>query len=105
MEENLNIRKNNISVNDKEFEKQLRPLSFNDFKGQKQIIENLVVFVTAAKQRGESLDLPDWVKQPWPQLSQMNCRLTSALLRDRFLINLATLPDCSLIFRKEMFCL
>ena len=56
MEENLNIRKDNISVNDKEFEKQLRPLSFSDFKGQKHVIENLVVFVTAAKQRGESLD-------------------------------------------------
>jgi holliday junction DNA helicase RuvB len=56
MEENLNIRKDIISVTDKEFEKQLRPLSFNDFKGQKQVIENLVVFVTAAKQRGESLD-------------------------------------------------
>jgi Holliday junction DNA helicase RuvB len=56
MEENLNIRKDNISVTDKEFEKQLRPLSFNDFKGQKQVMENLIVFVTAAKQRGESLD-------------------------------------------------
>ncbi len=56
MEENLNIRKELISVNDKEFEKQLRPLSFSDFKGQKQVMENLVVFVTAAKQRGESLD-------------------------------------------------
>jgi Holliday junction DNA helicase RuvB len=56
MEDNLNIRKDNISVTDKEFEKQLRPLSFSDFKGQKQVIENLVVFVTAAKQRGESLD-------------------------------------------------
>lgn len=56
MEENLNIRKDSISVNDKEFEKQLRPLSFSDFKGQKHVIENLVVFVTAAKQRGESLD-------------------------------------------------
>ena len=56
MEENLDIRKENISVNDKEFEKQLRPLSFSDFKGQKQVIENLVVFVTAAKQRRESLD-------------------------------------------------
>jgi Holliday junction DNA helicase RuvB len=56
MEENLNIRKDIILVPDKEFEKQLRPLSFNDFKGQKQVIENLVVFVTAAKQRGESLD-------------------------------------------------
>jgi holliday junction DNA helicase RuvB len=56
MEESLNIRKDIISITDKEFEKQLRPLSFSDFKGQKQVIENLMVFVTAAKQRGESLD-------------------------------------------------
>jgi holliday junction DNA helicase RuvB len=56
MEENLNIRKEVISFTDKEFEKQLRPLSFDDFKGQKQVIENLTVFVTAAKQRGEALD-------------------------------------------------
>jgi len=56
MEENLDIRKDIISVTDKEFEKQLRPLSFGDFKGQIQVMENLVVFVTAAKQRGESLD-------------------------------------------------
>ena len=56
MEENINIRKDIITPTDKEFDKQLRPLSFSDFKGQKQIIENLVVFVTAAKQRGESLD-------------------------------------------------
>ena len=56
MEENINIRKDSIPVTDKEFEKQLRPLSFSDFKGQKQVMENLVVFVTAAKQRGESLD-------------------------------------------------
>jgi len=56
MDENFNIRKDDISVTDREFEKKLRPLSFNDFKGQKQVIENLIVFVTAAKQRGESLD-------------------------------------------------
>jgi holliday junction DNA helicase RuvB len=56
MEENLYIRKDIVTVNDKEFDKQLRPLSFNDFKGQKQVIENLEVFVTAAKQRSESLD-------------------------------------------------
>jgi Holliday junction DNA helicase RuvB len=56
MEENINIRKEIITPNDKEFEKQLRPLSFSDFKGQKQVIDNLMVFVTAAKQRGESLD-------------------------------------------------
>jgi holliday junction DNA helicase RuvB len=56
MEDNFNIRKDIVSVTDKEFDKQLRPLSFSDFKGQKQIIDNLIVFVTAAKQRGESLD-------------------------------------------------
>jgi Holliday junction DNA helicase RuvB len=56
MDENLNISKDTIAFTDKEFEKQLRPLSFNDFKGQRQVIENLTVFVTAAKQRGESLD-------------------------------------------------
>jgi len=56
MEDNINIRKNIVSVTDNEFEKQLRPLSFSDFKGQKQVIDNLGIFVTAAKQRGESLD-------------------------------------------------
>ncbi len=56
MEENFDIRKDTILSADREFEKQLRPLSFNDFKGQDQVIENLIVFVTAAKQRSESLD-------------------------------------------------
>lgn len=56
MEENLNIRREVYSPTDKEFERQLRPLTFADFKGQKQVIDNLTVFVTAAKQRGESLD-------------------------------------------------
>jgi Holliday junction DNA helicase RuvB len=56
MDDNLNIRKDIVNGTDKEFERQLRPLSFNDFKGQQQVIDNLMVFVTAAKQRGESLD-------------------------------------------------
>jgi len=56
MDDNFNIKKDNISTVDKEFEKQLRPSNFVDFKGQRQIIDNLVVFVTAAKQRKESLD-------------------------------------------------
>src|SRR5512136_1426485 len=56
MDEDFNIRKENITVTDREFEKQLRPVTFEDFMGQKQIIDNLVVFVTAARQRGESLD-------------------------------------------------
>ncbi|MCU0362681.1 MAG: Holliday junction branch migration DNA helicase RuvB [Bacteroidales bacterium] len=56
MDENLNIRKETVNTADREFERQLRPLSFEDFKGQKQVIDNLSVFVTAAKRRGESLD-------------------------------------------------
>jgi Holliday junction DNA helicase RuvB len=56
MQESLNIRKDSVAPADREFEKQLRPLSFSDFKGQKQVIDNLTVFVTAARQRGESLD-------------------------------------------------
>ncbi len=56
MEDGLDIRKDIVTGTDKEFERQLRPLSFNDFKGQQQVIDNLMVFVTAAKQRSESLD-------------------------------------------------
>jgi Holliday junction DNA helicase RuvB len=56
MEENFDIRKEDLTIADKEFDRQLRPVSFADFKGQQQVIDNLVVFVTAAKQRGESLD-------------------------------------------------
>lgn len=56
MEENYDIRTGPVNIADREFEKRLRPSYFNDFKGQQQIIDNLIVFVTAAKQRGESLD-------------------------------------------------
>ena len=41
---------------DKDIEKALRPLSFDDFSGQEKIVENLRIFVKAAKMRGEALD-------------------------------------------------
>lgn len=41
---------------DKEMDRALRPLSFEDFSGQDKIVENLSVFVQAARLRGESLD-------------------------------------------------
>lgn len=44
------------SMGDKEFEKALRPERFGDFAGQDKIVENLRVFVAAAKMRGEALD-------------------------------------------------
>jgi holliday junction DNA helicase RuvB len=46
----------NLSQNEKEVEKALRPLSFEDFAGQDKVVENLKVFVRAAAQRGEALD-------------------------------------------------
>lgn len=45
-----------LSVPEKEFEKLIRPSSFEEFQGQKQVVENLIIFVKAAKQRGEPLD-------------------------------------------------
>jgi len=45
-----------FSPAEKEIERALRPLSFEDFTGQAPIVENLRVFVGAAKMRGEALD-------------------------------------------------
>ncbi|MCX6352453.1 MAG: Holliday junction branch migration DNA helicase RuvB [Bacteroidetes bacterium] len=45
-----------LSALDKEKDKELRPDSFHDFSGQSQIIDNLKIFVKAAKQRDEALD-------------------------------------------------
>ncbi|MDR2907041.1 MAG: Holliday junction branch migration DNA helicase RuvB [Bacteroidales bacterium] len=56
MNENLNPTNTQFSNVEKEVERALRPLSFSDFRGQAQVLDNLQVFVLAAKQRGEALD-------------------------------------------------
>jgi len=55
---NPNINPNLESLNsvDREIEKVLRPLDFNDFTGQSKVVDNLKVFVKAAQMRSESLD-------------------------------------------------
>ncbi|MEQ9300333.1 MAG: Holliday junction branch migration DNA helicase RuvB [Cyclobacteriaceae bacterium] len=45
-----------LDSSEKEFEKALRPLSFEDFAGQYKVVENVKIFVQAAKQRSEPLD-------------------------------------------------
>ncbi len=45
-----------VGSKDKDFENALRPLQFSDFSGQSKIVENLKIFVEAAKYRGEPLD-------------------------------------------------
>ena len=56
MNEHLDPTLDNLPPEDKEFDKALRPTSFNDFAGQESILENLKIFVEAANQRDEALD-------------------------------------------------
>lgn len=55
MSEEFDIR-GTSSQTDKEFERALRPNAFSAFNGQEKIVENLQIFVQAARMRGESLD-------------------------------------------------
>ena len=56
MEEDFDIRQEQVQRGEKDFENALRPLRFGDFSGQQKVVENLEVFVEAAKYRGEPLD-------------------------------------------------
>lgn len=56
MNENLDPTNDHFSPEELDVEKQLRPLAFNDFTGQDQVLENLQIFVQAANLRNEALD-------------------------------------------------
>jgi Holliday junction DNA helicase RuvB len=56
MNEHLDPEKDNFSNYDLEIDKALRPKDFSDFSGQPSVVENLMVFVSAAKMRKEPLD-------------------------------------------------
>src|SRR6056300_853953 len=56
MNEHLDPSDQNFSKEDNDIDRALRPLSFDDFAGQDMLLENLKVFVSAAKQRDEALD-------------------------------------------------
>lgn len=56
MNPNLNKEKESASAADREFENNIRPAVMDEFSGQQQIIENLSIFIKAAKQRNEALD-------------------------------------------------
>lgn len=51
----LNAEDSN-NIQDKDYENSIRPSSISDFSGQKELIENLSIFIRAANQRGEALD-------------------------------------------------
>ena len=56
MNENLNPNDDHLTPEEQDIEKVLRPLSFDDFAGQDQVLENLQIFVEAAVERDEALD-------------------------------------------------
>ena len=56
MNEYLDATNKNLNPDEFDLERRLRPLSFDDFAGQEQVIENLRIFVEAANLRGEALD-------------------------------------------------
>ena len=47
---------NGLNASEREFENTIRPREIDEFSGQPQLIENLVIFIKAAKIRGEALD-------------------------------------------------
>ena len=64
MDQDFDIREEQLSSSEKEFENALRPLAFNDFSGQQQVVENLEVFVVSLSTTSCCTALPDWVRQP-----------------------------------------
>jgi len=56
MEDDFDIREPRINDNEREYENALRPLTFDSFSGQDKVVENLKVFVMAARMRKEALD-------------------------------------------------
>ena len=56
MNEHLDPTDNKFTPEENDIDPALRPLNFNDFAGQESILENLKIFVQAAKKRGEALD-------------------------------------------------
>src|SRR6056300_485117 len=56
MNEHLDPTGENFSNTEREIERKLRPLSFDDFTGQATVLENLKIFVEAAKMRDEAMD-------------------------------------------------
>ncbi|MDX1627477.1 MAG: Holliday junction branch migration DNA helicase RuvB [Fulvivirga sp.] len=55
-EDYLSAEGDGLSSEEKEIERALRPLSFSDFTGQQKVVDNIKIFVEAARKRGESLD-------------------------------------------------
>ena len=80
MNEALDPQINNLSNEEKEFDRSLRPLNFSDFVGQESILENLKVFVEAANRREEALDNTLFNGPPWQGKSTLAYHIINYVL-------------------------
>ena len=111
MEEDFNIRNQQLTSKERDFENALRPLSFEDFSGQDKVVENLRIFVKAARLRGEALDHvllhgpPGLGKTTLSNIIAnelgVGFKVTSGPVLDKPVI----LPVCSPVLNPTMFCL
>ena len=73
MEDTFDIHDNlHLQDSEREYENTLRPLTFGGFSGQDKITENLKIFVSAARMRGESLD--HVLLHGPPEIGRASCR-------------------------------
>ena len=86
-QEDFDIRNQQpVTSRERDFENALRPLNFEDFSGQDKVVDNLRIFVKAARLRGEALDmccftaLPDWENNT----QQYHSQRTGGRLQDNF---------------------
>ena len=56
MEENFDIREQQLTTKERDFENALRPLNFEDFSGQDKVVDNLRIFVKAADRKSTRLN-------------------------------------------------
>lgn len=73
-QEDFNIREHQLTSKERDFENALRPLNFEDFSGQDKVVDNLRIFVKAARLRARPwimccfTVLPDWERPHFPTL-------------------------------------
>ena len=100
MNNNLDATGHSQSAQEREVERALRPKTFDSYAGQRQVLDNLRVFVGAAKQRGEPLDHvllhgpPGLGKTTLSYIIANELGVNIKMTSGPFWTNLATWPEC-----------